>query len=123
MEGININYVDGSRYLGAYLGPREELEEWVWPKVETWVHRICILAKISNQYPQSAYAGLGMSIHIEWHSLKRTVPGVGSMMGTIEDAQREAFFPALFGGEEVSSNLREILGHSMKRGGLGIPYP
>ena len=27
----------------------------------------------------------------------------------------------MFGGEEVSANLREILVHSLKRGGLGIP--
>ena len=32
---INLNYVDGSRYMGAYLGPREDIEEWVRPKVET----------------------------------------------------------------------------------------
>ena len=41
----------------------------------------------------------------------------------MDDDLREAFFPALFGGEEVSADLREILGHSVKCGGLGIPYP
>ena len=45
------------------------------------------------------------------------------MMGPIEDAVREAFLPALFGGEEVSADLIKSLGHSMKRGGLGKPYP
>ena len=44
-------------------------------------------------------------------------------MGPIEDALREDFLPALFGGEEVSANLREILDHSVKRGGLCIPDP
>ena len=44
-------------------------------------------------------------------------------MDPIKDAIREAFLPALFGGEEVSADIREILGHSMKRGGLGIPDP
>ena len=44
-------------------------------------------------------------------------------MDPIEDALREAFLPAFFGGEEVSANLREILGHSVKRGVLGIPKP
>ena len=44
-------------------------------------------------------------------------------MGTIEEALIEAFFPALFGGEEASADLREILVHSMKRGVLGIPDP
>ena len=32
--GLYLNDVDGSQYLGAYLGPREELEVWVRPKVE-----------------------------------------------------------------------------------------
>ena len=35
----------------------------------------------------------------------------------------EAFFRSLFGGEEVNDGLREILGHSVKHGGLGIPEP
>ena len=33
------------------------------------------------------------------------------------------FFPAIFRGEEVGADLREIQGHSMKCGGLGIPDP
>ena len=97
----------------------EELEEWVRPKVEALEHRVRTLAKITNRYPQSAYAGLGMLIQLKWQYIQWTVPGVGSLMGPIEDALREAFFPALFGGEEVSADLREILSHSMKRGGLG----
>ena len=51
---------------------------------------------------------------------QRNVPGVRTMVGPIEDSLREAFFLALFGGQEVRSNLREILGHSVKHGGLGI---
>ena len=64
-----------------------------------------------------------MSLQIEWQYLQSTVPGVGSLMGPIEDYLREAFFPELFRGGEVSTNLREILGHNVKRGGLGIPDP
>ena len=45
------------------------------------------------------------------------------MMGPIEEALREKFFPAIFVGEEIKSNFRKILGHSVKHGGLGIPYP
>ena len=60
---------------------------------------------------------------IEWQYLQRTVPGVGSLIGVIEDSIREAFFPALFRGEEVSVDLREILVHSVKHGGLGVPDP
>ena len=48
-SGLSLNYVYGSRYLGAYLGTREELEEWVRPKVEAWDHRVHILAKIAKR--------------------------------------------------------------------------
>ena len=43
-----------------------------------------------------------------------TVPRVCTMMGSIEDSQREAFKTALFGKEEVSADLRKILGHILK---------
>ena len=41
----------------------------------------------------------------------------------IKEDLREKFFPALFGGEEINADFREILGHSVKHGGLGIPDP
>ena len=53
-----------------------------------------------------------MLLQIKWQYLQRNVPGVGTIMGPIDIALREAFFPAIFGGEEVSANLIEILGHS-----------
>ena len=33
-EGLVLNFVSGSRYLGAYLSPQEESEAWVKPQVE-----------------------------------------------------------------------------------------
>ena len=44
-------------------------------------------------------------------------------MVPIEEALRERFFPALFGGEDINSDFRKILGHSVKHGGIGIPDP
>ena len=44
-------------------------------------------------------------------------------MGPIDDALEEAFFPELFFGEEVSANLRKILGDRVKYGGLCLPDP
>ena len=44
-EEILINFFSGSRYLGAYLGPYEELEAWVKPQVEAWAHRVRVLVK------------------------------------------------------------------------------
>ena len=118
-----MNFVSGSRYLESYLGPQVELEEWVKPQVEAWSHRVRVLAKIDRQHHQSAYASLGMPMQLDWQYLQRTVPGVGTLIGPIEEALREKFFPVLFGGEEITANFQKILGHSVKHDGLGIPNP
>ena len=97
-EGRCLNFVSGSRYLGAYLVPQEELKAWVKPQVEAWAHGVRVLAKIAQRHPQSAYAGLGIPLQYEWQYLQSTVPGFGILMGTIEEALREKFFPSLFGG-------------------------
>ena len=47
MEGLTLNFIHGSRYLGVYLGPKKELEVWVKPQVEAWAHGVRFLAKIS----------------------------------------------------------------------------
>ena len=64
-----------------------------------------------------------MLLQAEWQYLQSNVSGVGTLMGPIEEALREKFFPSLFGGEEINANFRKILGHSVKHGGLGIPDP
>ena len=62
-------------------------------------------------------------MQLKWQYLQRTFPGVGTLMGTIEEAIREKFFPSLFGGGEINADFRKILGHSVKHGNLGIPDP
>ena len=106
-EGLVLNFVSGSRYLGAYLGPQAELETWVKPQVEAWAHGVKVLAKIAQRHPRLAYSGLGMSLQSEWQYLQRTVPGVGTLMGPIEEALREKFFPSIFGGGGDHSRLSE----------------
>ena len=46
-EGVEINFVSGSRYLGAYIGPQEELSPWVKPQVDAWTHGVRVLGKMS----------------------------------------------------------------------------
>ena len=60
MEGLDLNFVSGSRYLGEYLGPRDQVEVWVKPQLESWAHGVVVLGKIARRHPQSAYAGSGM---------------------------------------------------------------
>ena len=97
-EGLDLNFISGSQYLGANIYPQDQLEAWVKPQVEAWAYGVRVLGKISQRHPQSAYAGLGMSLQLEWQYLQNNVPGVGTLMGPFEDALREKFLPALFGG-------------------------
>ena len=62
-------------------------------------------------------------MQLECQYLQRTVSGVGTLMGPIEKALRDKFFPMLFGREEINADFRKILSHSVKHGGLGIPDP
>ena len=66
VEGLDLKFVSGSRQLGVYLGPQEELAAWVKPQVEEWAHGVRVLGKISRRHPQSAYSGLGISLQLEW---------------------------------------------------------
>ena len=91
--------------------------------MEAWAHGVKVLAKIARRHPQLAYVRLGMSLQSEWKYLQRTVPGVGTIMGPIEEALGEKTPPSLFGGEEIDAVFRKILGHGVKHGGLGIPDP
>ena len=71
-EGVVLNFVSGSRYLGAYIGPQEELEAWLKPHLEAWANGVIVLGKISQRHPQSDYAGLEMSLQLKWHYLQKT---------------------------------------------------
>ena len=105
-EGLELNFVSGRRYLGAYLGLQEELVAWVKPQVEAWAHGVRVFGKIARRHPQSAYARLGMSLQLEWLYLQRNVHGVGNLMDPIEKALREKFFPAIFGEEEINADFK-----------------
>ena len=118
-----MNFISGSRFLGAYLFSREQIEAWVKPQKEAWSQWVRVVGKISRGHPHSAYSGLGMPLQLEWQYLKRTVPGVGTLMGLIKESLREKSFPVLFGGEVINADFRKILGHIVKHGGLGIPDP
>ena len=91
--------------------------------MKEWAHGVRILSIIVKRHPQSAYASLEILIQVEWQYLQRTVPGVGTQMGPIEEGLRDTFLPVLFRGKEVNADFFIILAHSVRCGSLGIPDP
>ena len=42
-EGLVLNFLSGSRYIGDYLCPQEGLEARIKPQVEAWAHKVRVL--------------------------------------------------------------------------------
>ena len=41
--GLVLNFVCGSRYLGGFLGPQEELVAWAKPQAGAWAHGVRVI--------------------------------------------------------------------------------
>ena len=71
-------------------------------------------------YPQTVYAGLSMSLQVEWQYLMLTVLGVREYMITVEEALANKFLLKLLGIQSISGRLRKRLNLGAKKGqGLG----
>ena len=55
-RGMGIRVVMGHRYLGGYIKDREAEGSWLAAKIKGWTESVAILARVSRNQPQSAYA-------------------------------------------------------------------
>jgi hypothetical protein len=122
---LEIQYSRGERYVGGFVGSTAMQDRWIKPKVEGWVEGVKSLARAATRYPQSAFAGFTQSLQSEWQYLSRCVPGVGKHLQPVEDAIREYLIPALFQTtpDKVSEDMRLLLSHGVKQGGMNIRNP
>ncbi|MEJ2330924.1 MAG: hypothetical protein P8Z33_13945, partial [Gammaproteobacteria bacterium] len=122
-EGLTVQFSRGHRYVGGFIGSADTQADWLQPQVATWAAGVRALARIAWRYPQSAYAGLTMSLQAEWQYLMWTIPGIGPALAPIEAVIWDDFLPSLFGADALDADLRELLALSIQQGGLGIPNP
>ena len=113
----------GQPHLGAPLGSKSFVEEFVHAKVSVWVLEIKSLSETASSQPQGAYAALTHSIMSRWTHLMCTVSGIDNLFQPLEDEIRHRFLPALTGREAPSDAERELIALSALQGGLGIPIP
>ena len=59
--GINIT-TEGRKHLGAALGSRSYLEEYVGGKVDDWVGEVMRLAEFARSQPQARYAAFTLGL-------------------------------------------------------------
>lgn len=122
-RGLKVNFCRGKRYVGGFLGSEADRAEYVKEKIEAWADGVVILSSIAKRFPQTAYAGLTISLQAEWQHLARTFPGISTLFDPIERAIRKSFIPALLGVETVDADLRTLIAGGLKQGGLGIRNP
>jgi hypothetical protein len=121
--GLKVQFVRGKRYLGGFIGGCDPKLEWVKEKVKVWADGVNILASVAKHYPQTAFAGLTISLQNEWQYTLRTVPGVAALFDPVEKAIRSRFLPALLGVDSISAEMRLLMAQGVKQAGLGIRNP
>jgi hypothetical protein len=122
VQAFGFKFVDGSPYVGGFLGSEAALSEWLESQIAQWVRGVKPLAKVARRYPQTAYAGLAKSLQQEWQYLQRVVPDCGAAFEPVEEAIRSVFLPALLQAAEAECQ-RKLTTISIRKAGLGLPDP
>ncbi len=120
--GIEIT-ATGSRHLGAALGTRTFVDQYVQQKVEKWVSEVQQLAKVARTQPHAAYCAYTHGLAGRWTYLARTIPGIASLFAPLEAAVHQEFLPALLGRAPPGNLERELLALPARLGGLGLIDP
>ncbi|CAH3180463.1 unnamed protein product, partial [Porites lobata] len=118
---INVT-VQGQKHLGAAIGSREYLEEYVSEKVTNWINDIAKLAEFALSQPQACYAAYTFGLKHRWTYFLRTLPDIQDLLEPLEDAISHMLIPAIT--ERKCTQLdRNILALPVRLGGLGLGNP
>ena len=120
--GVNVT-CSGRPYLGASIGSEEYVAEQVKLKVSEWTANLKSLATIAETQPHAAFAALTHGLTSKWTYLSRTVPGIGPLLGPLDEALHSVLLPALLGRPPPSDQERTLFALPARLGGLGVGIP
>ena len=120
--GIQVT-AQGGKHLGAAVGSKSFIRDFVSSKVESIVDEIKKLATIAMSKPQAAYAIFTHGFTERWTYLLRTIPDISDMLQPIEDTIRHKLLPALTGRSAFTNVERDLISLPARLGGLGINDP
>ena len=107
---INVT-VQGQKHLGAAIGSREYLEEYVSEKVSNWVHEVATLAEFALSQPQACYAAYTFGLKHRWTYFWRTLPDIQNLLEPLENAISQVLIPAITWEWEKAPVLKESSRH------------
>ena len=120
-SGVNIT-TQGHRHLGAPLGSKSFVEEFIRDKIRCWGSEIKRLSEIAKFQPQAAYAVFTHALTNRWTFLMRTVLGT-DLLQPLEEAIWHQFLPAVTGRQGITDLERDLLALPARHGGLGVLIP
>ena len=119
--GINIT-TEGRKHLGAALGQRSYLEEYVGSKVKEWISEVTLLAEFATSQPQACYAAFTFGLRHKWTYFMRTLPDIEDLLEPLERAISDVLIPSLT-EHKCSVAERKLLALPARVGGLGMTNP
>ena len=120
----NVNITtQGKRHLGAAIGNRDFIEQYVKEKVKMWTQELHQLAEIATSQPHAAYASFTHGLSSRWTYLQRTIPDINDLFQPLEEAIHQSFIPALTGRPPCSKLTRDLLALPVRHGGMGLINP
>ena len=116
--GSGVNVTTSARpYLGAVIGSREYVEEYVCSKVRAWSSRINIFSDITKSQPQAAFLALTNGL------LSHVVPNISHLLVPLDNVLRTNLIPAIIGQNPLKDLEHDLFVLPAWHGGLGIGIP
>ncbi|PFX16406.1 hypothetical protein AWC38_SpisGene19321 [Stylophora pistillata] len=113
---------EGLKHLGAALGSRSYLEQYVGSKVEEWVKEVTRLVEFARSQPQASYAAFTFGLPHRWTYFMRTLPDIENLLQPLEHAISDVLIPSLI-ERNCSEEERSLVALLVSMGGFGLINP
>ena len=108
--------------MGAALGSRSFLEEYVGEKVDEWVNEVTKLADFAISQPQASYAAFTFGLRHRWTYFLRTLLDFAQLLEPLERTINGVLIPAVT-YHTVTEEECDLLGLPVRMGDLGFTDP
>ena len=116
---INVTVV-WQKHLGAVIGSRDYLQDYVNEKVTSWVNKVAQLPEFARAQPQASYANNTFGLKHRLTYFLTTLPDIQDFLEPFEEAISQVLMPAIV--ECKCSKLdRDVLALPERLGGLDSP--
>ena len=119
--GVGIT-TEGKRHLGAAIGSRAFVEQYVNDKVDYWVSCVRELSAIAMTHPHVAYCAFTHGLVGKWTYFLCTLPNISDLLQPLETTILKEFIPAI-AGKSISDLERDLFSLPVQMGGLGLCDP